>query len=56
MTRVNKAIELLADGQPIYYVTVEERGYQGGRAAASTWADYINYEMEHSPFDLTSLQ
>lgn len=55
MPRVNRAIELLAQGQPIYYETVTERGYEGGRAAAGTWADYINYEMEHSPFDLTLL-
>jgi 4-hydroxy-2-oxoheptanedioate aldolase len=54
--RVNKAIELLAQGQPIYYETVEERGYEGGRAAARTWADYINYEMEHGPFDVSSLR
>ena len=55
MPRVNRAIELLAQGQPIYYDTVKERGYEAGRAAAGTWADYINYEMEHSPFDLTLL-
>jgi 4-hydroxy-2-oxoheptanedioate aldolase len=53
--RINKAIELLAQGQPIYYETVHERGYEGGRAAAQTWADYINYEMEHGPFDVTRL-
>jgi 4-hydroxy-2-oxoheptanedioate aldolase len=55
MPRVNKAVELLAQGQPIYYVTVEDRGYDGGRAAASTWADYINYEMEHGAFDIGRL-
>src|ERR687886_357740 len=55
MSRVSKAVELLAEGQPIYYVTVEERGYEGGRAAASTWADYINYEMEHGAFDVARL-
>jgi 4-hydroxy-2-oxoheptanedioate aldolase len=54
-TRANKAVELLAQGQPIYYVTVEDRGYEGGRAAASTWADYINYEMEHGAFDVARL-
>jgi 4-hydroxy-2-oxoheptanedioate aldolase len=53
--RINKAVELLADWQPIYYETVEERGYDGGRAAAQTWADYINYEMEHGPFDVARL-
>jgi 4-hydroxy-2-oxoheptanedioate aldolase len=55
MRRVNKCVELLAQAQPIYYETVEERGYEGGRAAAGTWADYINYEMEHGPFDVTRL-
>ena len=54
--RVNKCVELLASGQPIYYETVEDRGYEGGKAAASTWADYINYEMEHGPFDVSQLQ
>jgi 4-hydroxy-2-oxoheptanedioate aldolase len=53
--RVNRAIELLAQGQPIYYQSATDRSYEGGRAAAQTWADYISYEMEHSPFNLTLL-
>lgn len=53
--RVNRAIELLEQGQPIYYETVEDRGYEGGRAAALTWADYVTYEMEHGPFDVAQL-
>jgi 4-hydroxy-2-oxoheptanedioate aldolase len=53
--RINKTVELLAQGQPIYYTSAEERDYEGGRAAASTWADYINYEMEHGPFDVGAL-
>ena len=53
--RLNKCVELLAAGQPIYYTSAEDRGYEGGRAAASTWADYINYEMEHGPFDISQL-
>jgi 4-hydroxy-2-oxoheptanedioate aldolase len=55
MRRVNKCAELLAQGQPIYYTSVEDRGYEGGRAAARTWADYITYEMEHGPYDVTRL-
>jgi 4-hydroxy-2-oxoheptanedioate aldolase len=55
MRRVNKCAELLAQGQPIYYTSVEDRGYEGGRAAAKTWADYITYEMEHGPYDVTRL-
>jgi 4-hydroxy-2-oxoheptanedioate aldolase len=55
--RINRAIELLEQDQPIYYETVEvsNRGYEGGRAAAQTWADYITYEMEHGPFDVSRL-
>ena len=26
-----------------------------GLAAAHTWADYLTYEMEHGPFDMTKL-
>jgi 4-hydroxy-2-oxoheptanedioate aldolase len=55
MPRVNRAIELLDQGQPIYYTNAPDRSYEGGKQAASTWADYINYEMEHSPFDLARL-
>jgi 4-hydroxy-2-oxoheptanedioate aldolase len=54
-TRINKAVQLLAQGQPIYYHGVEDRGYEGGRAAAKTWADYLTYEMEHGPFDVSRL-
>jgi 4-hydroxy-2-oxoheptanedioate aldolase len=53
--RINKAIELLAQGQPIYYTSPDERSYEGGRAMAQTWADYINIEMEHGPFDVARL-
>src|SRR5438105_1337799 len=54
-SRINKAVELLSQGQPIYYTGAEDRTYEGGRAAAKTWADYIAYEMEHGPFDVTAL-
>jgi 4-hydroxy-2-oxoheptanedioate aldolase len=53
MARVNRALELLAQGQPIYYEHVEapgRGGYDGGRAAAGTWADYLGYDAEHAPF------
>jgi 4-hydroxy-2-oxoheptanedioate aldolase len=54
-TRINKAVGLLAQGQPIYYTGAEDRTYEGGREAAKTWADYITYEMEHGPFDVSGL-
>jgi len=53
--RINKAIELLESGQPIYY-TGGHGGYQEGRKAAKTWADYINYEMEHGALNFTELR
>jgi 4-hydroxy-2-oxoheptanedioate aldolase len=55
--RINKALELLEQKQAIYYTSASEhgRGYEAGRAMARTWADYINYEMEHGPFDVGAL-
>ena len=53
--RINKALGLLEQHQPIYYVSAQERTYAGGCASAKTWADYITYEMEHGPFDVAGL-
>lgn len=53
--RINRAIELLEQGQPIYY-THGNGGYAEGKKLAGTWADYINYEMEHGTFDFFSLR
>lgn len=55
--RVNKAVELLAQGQPVYFqhVTPAMRSYEAGKAAAQTWADYLYYDLEHTPFDMGRL-
>ncbi len=56
--RINRAVELLASGQPIYY-TGGHGGYEEGKkmgGTSGTWADYINYEMEHGPLDFTALR
>jgi 4-hydroxy-2-oxoheptanedioate aldolase len=56
--RVNRAIELLAQDQPIYYTgghTGHVLTYEQGRRDARTWADYINVGMEHGCFDMTGL-
>lgn len=56
--RVNKAIDLLAQGQPIYYTGSHEGmggSFEAGVKMAQTWADYINYDMEHAPFDVPAL-
>ena len=56
--RVNRAIELLGQGQAVWY----EGAHTGhvltraqGRADAGTWADYINVGMEHGAFDMAGL-
>jgi 4-hydroxy-2-oxoheptanedioate aldolase len=57
--RINQAIELLAQGQPIYY-TGSHSGttgtYEQGVKDARTYADYISYDMEHAPYDIKGLQ
>lgn len=53
--RVNKCIELLESGQPIYY-SAGYGGYQEGLTMAKTWGDYIVYNMEHQPLDFASLR
>jgi len=53
--RINKAIELLEQGQPVYYVTARG-GYDEGKKLAQTPADYVTYEMEHGAFDMTALR
>jgi 4-hydroxy-2-oxoheptanedioate aldolase len=56
--RVNRAIELLSQGQAIYY----DGPHSGhiltnaqGRGDAGTWADYMNVGMEHGAFDMAGL-
>jgi 2-keto-3-deoxy-L-rhamnonate aldolase RhmA len=57
--RINRAIQLLAQNQAIYY----DGAHSGhvltasqGRQDASSWADYINVGMEHGAFDMTGLE
>jgi 4-hydroxy-2-oxoheptanedioate aldolase len=57
-SRINRALELLAQDQAIYYVG----GHSGhvlsrsqGREDAHGWADYINVGMEHGAFDMAGL-
>jgi 4-hydroxy-2-oxoheptanedioate aldolase len=55
---VNRAIELLEQGQPIYYTgshSGTEGSFEQGKLDAQTWADYISYDMEHAPFDVKGL-
>lgn len=56
--RINRAIELLEQGQPIYYTgshSGTEGSFEQGKRDAQTYADYISYDMEHAPFDVKGL-
>jgi 4-hydroxy-2-oxoheptanedioate aldolase len=53
--RVNKAIELLEAGQPVYY-DYGRGGYEEGKAAAKTWADILMYDMEGNAMDFSRLR
>ncbi len=56
--RINRAIELLAEDQPIYYDgghTGHVLTYEQGKKDAHTWADYINVGMEHGSFNMAGL-
>lgn len=54
--RINKAIKLLKEGQPVYYTVVTAPlTYELGVKMAVTWADFISIEMEHVPWDMKGL-
>ena len=56
--RINRAIELLEQGQPIYYTGSHDGtagSFEQGKKDAQTTADYISYDMEHAPFDVKGL-
>ena len=59
--RINRAIELLEDDQPVYYTGLHSHTrifltFEQGKKDAKTWADYINIGMEHGPFDMAGLE
>ncbi len=56
--RVNRAVELLEQDQPIYYTgghTGHVLTYEQGKEDAGTWSDYINIGMEHGAFNMAGL-
>ena len=55
MSRINKAIELLAQGQPVYITGTRELTYANGLRMARTFADIVRLELEHEPFDMRAL-
>ncbi len=56
LARINRAIEKLEQGQPIYYTQTNGGGYDEGKKLAQTPYDYITYDMEHGAFDMAALR
>jgi 4-hydroxy-2-oxoheptanedioate aldolase len=55
--RLNKVIELLEAKQPAWFTgAIGEKDYEDGKKMAQTYADYIDYGMEHEPFDMPKLR
>ena len=55
MARINKCIELLAQGQPIYLTHPTALTYDAGLQDAKTWADMLLIDFEHRPFNTHGL-
>lgn len=53
--RINKCIELLEQGQPIYASHPTELTYESGLKDSQTWADMLLIDFEHHPFDTVGL-
>ena len=55
MTRINKCIELLEQNQAIFAIPAIELTYECGLEMSQTWADMIQVDFDHDPFDTVGL-
>lgn len=55
MTKINKCIELIQQDQAIFSVPAPELTYECGKEMSQTWADMIQIDFEHHPFDTVGL-
>ena len=53
--RINRALELLSEGQPVYYTHSGSLDYENGKVMSQTWADFIAIDFEHGAWDLAGL-
>jgi 4-hydroxy-2-oxoheptanedioate aldolase len=54
--RINKIIDLVAQGQPAYYVSTEDFTYENGLKLSKTWADFIRLDASTAPFDTLGIR
>jgi len=55
MARINKCIELIQQGHPIFATGAPALDYDTGVEMAQTWADMVLIDFEHRPFDTVGL-
>ncbi|MEM7028118.1 MAG: aldolase/citrate lyase family protein [Chloroflexota bacterium] len=55
MAKINKCIDLLSQGQPVYLTHPTSLSYEAGVEDAKTWADMLLIDFEHHPFDTVGL-
>ena len=53
--RINRCIELLEQGEILYYAGTGELTYENGLEQSKTWADFLITDFEHYSFDVTGL-
>jgi 4-hydroxy-2-oxoheptanedioate aldolase len=54
--RINRCIELLEQGENVYYTGTGPLTYENGKKQAKTWADFLITDFEHYPFDTKGLR
>ena len=54
--RINRCIELLEQGEYLYYTGAGPLTYENGKNQAKTWADFLMVDYEHNPFDVVGLR
>ena len=53
--RINRCIDLMEAGHPIYYTNAGELTYENGKKQSQTWADFLIVDFEKDPFDVVGL-
>ena len=54
--RINRCIELLEQGENLYYTGTGPLTYENGLKQAKTWADFLITDFEHYPFNTQGLR
>lgn len=55
MPRINRCIDLLEQGEILYYTAAGELTYENGKEQSGTWADFLMIDFEHKAFDVAGL-